>query len=509
MKRQGQSRKGEKRFPRQRRWLGLILGSALFLPVAAQAAWDDWTGGGGSNSNWSLPANWSSNPSGPGATDFVRFGNNGGNSSSIVDIDCTVSLLRYLGGGVHTMNVPVGSHLTIDGNPLQVGWDGANNGAAVTWTGGGVVTVGTAARPAAIDIGYNKTDGVANTSSLTLNGVTVNAYVDSVSSGGIALGANYGAGSAAGQLLLGADAHLNAGTPTAPLGPGLTIGYNDGKAGTGTGSMDMSAGSATLHVETLYVGNNQNGDAGAAGAAAGTLTTGAHTTLTADNAYLARGVNTSGTMNMNGGLFAANVLEIGAGGSFNFNGGRVALNDIRYSGVGTLAQHGGTLAPGFNNLDRSQTSLAGTTIIRGNYAVDSAGTLEIELFGTAAGTGYDQVKVLGGVNLNADSKTGGALSLKLDYQPSIGDQFTIIDNDLSDSVANRFAGLADLATLDETYAGSTYRFQISYSSFGTGNDVMLKVLDKLGPVTVPAPGALLLGGIGVSLLTWLRRRQTL
>ena len=190
---------------------------------------------------------------------------------------------------------------------------------------------------------------------------------------------------------------------------------------------------------------------------------------------------------MNGGLFAANVLDIGAGGIFNFNGGRVAVNDIRYAGVGTLVQHGGTLAPGFNNADRSQTALAGISTIHGNYALDSAGALEIELFGTTAGTGYDQLRVLGGVNLDADSKGGGVLSLKLDFKPTVGEQFTIIDNDLTDPVLGHFAGLSDLATLDEMYDGSTYTFRISYNSFAGGNDVVLQVIDPTCPAVVPAP----------------------
>jgi hypothetical protein len=447
----------------------------------------------------------------PTSTDLVRFGDASSGSTSVVDTDFTVSLLRYLGGGVHTMDVPIGRHLRIDGNPLQVGWDGANNGATVTWTNGGSVAIGTVATPQAMNIGVNKTDGVANTSSLTINGVTVDAYVNSVSSGGISVGANYGTGSTDGKLILGPNSHFNAGTPTSPMWPGLTIGYNDAKAGSATGLMDTSGGNANIHVETLYVGNNFNG-AGVAGAASGTLTTGEHTILTANNAYIARGVNTTGTVNMNGGLFAANVMTLGSGGTFNFTGGRLAVNDIRYSGVGTLVQQGGTLAPGFNNLDRAQTSLAGSSAIRGNYALDTAGTLEIELFGTTAGTGYDQLLVYGGVNLDADSKGGGALDLKLNFSPAIGDQFTIIDNDLADAISGRFAGLSDMATLNEAYLGTTYRFQISYSAFGAGNDVLLKVLDKIDqvtPVAIPAPGAMLLGGIGVSLLAWLRRRRTL
>ena len=162
---------------------------------------------------------------------------------------------------------------------------------------------------------------------------------------------------------------------------------------------------------------------------------------------------TSGTTNLGTGGVMQSGLDV--------NGGSLV-------GVGTVNGNVGNaavVAPG---------NSPGIITINGNYSQTTDGDLNIEIGGTTVGTQYDQLDVNGTVTLD------GALNVSLinSFVPTIGNTFTIIDNDETDAVSDTFDGLAEGSTV--TVSGST--FTISYVG-GTGNDV---VLTATAPVTTGA-----------------------
>jgi hypothetical protein len=117
-----------------------------------------------------------------------------------------------------------------------------------------------------------------------------------------------------------------------------------------------------------------------------------------------------------------------------------------------------------------------------NAGVSGPGTLQIELNGTTAGSGYDQLNVHGTVNL-----AGITLNTSLNYNSSVNDQYVIVNNDGTDAVTGTFNGLPQGKKL---YIGGQL-FQITYTGF-TGNDVVLTRLVTPPPPTLviqPVPPA--------------------
>lgn len=245
-------------------------------------------------------------------------------------------------------------------------------------------------------------------------------------------------------------------------------------SGSGTGTVnpqfDQQFGIRTLEVEqatnTVFSPVLRDGDAnrilGLTKSGAGTLE------LSGANTYTGPTTVNGGTLLVSGSLSGSSVVTVN-GGTLAGDGpvGAVTLNA------------GGTVAPG-----------ASPAILAAGNLNFNGGTLALELNGITAGTDYDQLSATGSVAFSANTP----LTLSLGFDPVDGvDAFTIVSNDLADSV-NTAGGLFSFGgtplAQGATFTASGQAFSISYTG-GDGNDVVLTAVPE------PASIAMLLGGLGI------------
>jgi hypothetical protein len=181
----------------------------------------------------------------------------------------------------------------------------------------------------------------------------------------------------------------------------------------------------------------------------------------------------TGTFNLSGGLLSGSSVNLITEGGFKFTGGRLDVMTFN----GSLNEVGGTLAAG--------DTAVGTTTVTGDFGLSAAGTLEINLAGYGAGTGYDQLAVTGAVDLDGSGAVGGMLDLVLDFAAQLNDRFVIIDNDGADVIAGTFFGLAEGDSLEKEFGDQLYSFAISYAG-GDGNDFELTVTSIVAGPTAGA-----------------------
>ncbi len=168
-----------------------------------------------------------------------------------------------------------------------------------------------------------------------------------------------------------------------------------------------------------------------------------------------------------------------------WNRGELAINGTYSSYVWTYVQGNGVLT-GTGTIDAGTAGSTYQLNIQSGGTVDPGTTsdpgilttsdiifehtnsnFDVQLNGTTAGSGYDQLKVNGTVTLNGN--------LNVDLLPgfvNVNDTFTIIVNDDSDAVVGTFNGLSE----GGLFSVSGDYFQISYEG-GDGNDVTLTNVD--------------------------------
>ena len=249
-----------------------------------------------------------------------------------------------------------------------------------------------------------------------------------------------------GTLSVAGDANLGAGTVTLNGGTLTVTG-----AGTIDNAFDTGVNGATIDTGVAVTLS------GAIGGSDGLTKTGTGTlTLSGTNTYSGPTTVSAGTLLVTGALDGTSGVSVASGATL---GGTGSLFATGSSSTLTVAS-GATLAPGVAGTNNGIGSLT----VNGNLSL--SGTLAVEIAGTTAGTGYDQVIVSGGVTL-ASGASAVTVS-RVNGYAAANATYRVVDSQGPGAITSTLSGLAQGDTM--TSNGDLYT--VDYVG-GTGNDLVL------------------------------------
>jgi autotransporter-associated beta strand protein len=384
----------------------------------------------------------------------------------------------------NSQNVTLATALTSTGGSLtKLGAGTLTLTAANTYTGGTTISAGT------VSVGNGSITGsivgdVANSGTLTFNRSNDLTY------GGVISGTGAVSKSGGGTLTLTGASTYTGGTTisagTLSLGSANAIGTS-GTVTFGGGTLQYSASNTSdnsarfsnaasqqysidTNSENVTLASNLTSTGGSfTKIGAGTLT------LTGNNSYDGGTTVSEGKLVVNGSISTSTTI-VSSGATLGGSGtvGALTINS------------GGFVTPG---------NSPGILTVNGNYT--QAGEYTAEIADTNAGSGYDQINVLGTVDI-----TSGSLVASFSGSYAQNDLLFILLNDDTDAINGTFAGYAQGAT----FASYGYMdWQISYTAdsgngtFTGGNDIAI--------MAIPEPSSCTVAGIGLAMLLGRRSRS--
>jgi autotransporter-associated beta strand protein len=449
-----------------------------------------------------------------GFTGGITVGNSDGSQAGTVQIDTTSSLPTS-----GTVTVNSNSQLLINGagNFGGTGQTMNLNGVGTVSNSGALRVTASATWQGTVTLGSDTVISVTGANAATLSG-TVNDNGHQLQKQG------------GGTLVLSGTGNNMTGSTLVGSG---TITVNAGSS-LGSGNLQM-AQSSTNNTAVIFnntaqsIGNLSSSFAASTGTQTQTITLNSTALTINETGSSSFGVGiVSSTVSQTSTITGSGSVILGASstgaltftGSNNYTGGTLVKGGKLFvngsisgtttiysagtlGGTGTVgavsALASGTLSPGVNGPGILST---------GSLSLNSGAHLAMDLNGTTAGSGYDQIKASAAINLNADSGSKSILNLSLGYVPTQGDLFFLVING-GGAITSTFAGLPDdsIFNLTSSANGLSYAFEITYfgnssgSSFTGGNDVALQVVPE------PQTWAMLLGGLSVLIFVQRLRRR--
>jgi len=302
--------------------------------------------------------------------------------------------------------------------------------------------------------------GVSNAAATGSDNTGVNIYMGSITSSGGDIAVNgTGGGGPSGygiQISDGGQILGTTGTPTVTL-------TADAMNLLSTTSVDAGANAVLLRPRTA----GTRIDLGGADVLAGSPLTLGLTDAELDSV-------TAGTLTIGDGASGAITVSaaVSRPGSTNVGlttGGTILFNSGLDTGGGALL-----LTPGATGSVQPQAAGADATTTGNTTSFASDSVLRIDIAGTTVDSQYDQLNVLGAVDLD-----GVALDLGGSYVSADGDAFTIVS---ATSVASTFTGLAEGALIEHN--GRSLRIAYTASTVRLIDDAPPVVVDPIGDLTV-------------------------